>query len=117
MPLAPSLDHVGCIARSAWDAATVLECISCWDPSDPISSHKKSSSIYKNCHSEGIVIGVPKDYFFDYVHPEVESLFYQFLKSLKSSGYKVFDVDLRNTERYCNTWRDIRYPETSEVHN
>ena len=120
VPLAPSLDHVGCIARSAWDAAAVLECISGWDPSDPISSHKKVlqyTKIVENSNVEGMVIGVPKDYFFDYVHPEVERLFYQFLESLKSSGYKVFDIDLRNTERYCNTWRDIRYPETSEVHN
>jgi aspartyl-tRNA(Asn)/glutamyl-tRNA(Gln) amidotransferase subunit A len=120
VPLAPSLDHVGCIARSAWDAAAVLECISGWDPSDPISSHKKVlqyTKIVENSNVEGMVIGVPKDYFFDYVHREVERLFYQFLESLKSSGYKVFDIDLRNTERYCNTWRDIRYPETSEVHN
>jgi len=120
VPLAPSLDHVGCIAKSAWDAAAVLECISGWDPSDPISSHKKVlqyTRIVENSNVEGIVIGVPKDYFFDYVHPEVERLFYQFLESLNSSGYKVIDIDLRNTERYGNTWRDIRYPETSEVHN
>ena len=28
VPLAPSLDHVGCVTRSAWDAAAVLEWIS-----------------------------------------------------------------------------------------
>src|SRR5215467_7394141 len=120
VPLAPSLDHVGCIARSAWDAAAVLECISGWDPYDPISSHKKViqyTKIVENSNVEGMIIGVPKDYFFDKEHPEVESLFYQFLESLKSLGYTVFDIDLRNTERYCNTWRDIRYPETLEVHN
>jgi aspartyl-tRNA(Asn)/glutamyl-tRNA(Gln) amidotransferase subunit A len=119
VPLAPSLDHVGCIARSAWDAAAVLECISGWDPLDPISSHKKVlqyTKIVENSNLERMVIGVPKDYFFDYVHPEVERLFYQFLESLKSSGCKIFDIHLRNTERYSNTWRDIRYPETSEIH-
>src|SRR6266496_750503 len=39
VPLAPSLDHVGCITRSAWDAAAVLEWIWGWDPSVQISKH------------------------------------------------------------------------------
>jgi aspartyl-tRNA(Asn)/glutamyl-tRNA(Gln) amidotransferase subunit A len=119
VPLTESLDHVGCVTRSAWDAAAVLEWISGWDPSDPISKHKKVPSytyIIENSNVEGIPIGVPKDYFFDYVHPEVEYLFYQFLESIKSLGYKVLDLDLQNPERYYNTWRVIRYAEASELH-
>ena len=119
VPLAPSLDHVGCVTRSAWDAAAILECISGWDSSDQISNHKKVppyTKIIETSNFGGISIGVPKDYFFDYVHPEVESLFYQFLESIKSLGYKVFDLDLQNTERYYNTWRKIRYAEASEIH-
>jgi aspartyl-tRNA(Asn)/glutamyl-tRNA(Gln) amidotransferase subunit A len=110
VPLAPSLDHVGCITRSAWDAAAVLECISGFDPSDQTSSRKKVpqyTKIIEKSNFEGMAIGVPKGYFIDYVDSKVESLFYQFLESLKSLGYKVFDIDLQNTERYCNTWRDI----------
>jgi aspartyl-tRNA(Asn)/glutamyl-tRNA(Gln) amidotransferase subunit A len=119
VPLAPSLDHVGCVTRSAWDAAAVLECISGWDPSDKISRRKKVpqyTKIVEKSNVEGITIGVPNNYFLDYVHSDVESLFYQFLESLKSLGYKVFEIDLQNTERYCKTWRDIRYAEASEVH-
>ena len=119
VPLAPSLDHVGCVTRSAWDAAAVLEWISGWDQSDPISKHKKVPSytnIIENSNVEGIPIGVPKDYFFDYVHSEVEYLFYQFLESIKSLGYKILDLDLQNPERYYNTWKGIRYAETSELH-
>ncbi len=119
IPLAPSLDHVGCVTRSAWDAAAVLESISGWDSSDHISSHKKVlpyTKIIETSNSGGMSIGVPKDYFFDYVHSEVESLFYQFLENIKSLGYKVFDLDLQNTERYYDTWRKIRYSEASEIH-
>ena len=36
---------------------------------------------------------------------------------VKSLGYKVFHIDVQKTERYCNTWRDIRYAEASEVHD
>jgi aspartyl-tRNA(Asn)/glutamyl-tRNA(Gln) amidotransferase subunit A len=119
VPLAPSLDHVGCVTRSAWDAAAVLESISGWDSSDLLASHKKVppyTKIIETSNSGGMSIGVPKDYFFDYVHSEVESLFYQFLESIKSLGYKVFDLDLQNTERYYDTWRKIRYSEASEIH-
>jgi len=84
LPLAPSLDHVGCLTRSAWDAAAVLECMSGWDPSDKISSRKKVpqyTKILEKSNVEKITIGVPNNYFFDYVDPEVERLFYQFLES------------------------------------
>jgi aspartyl-tRNA(Asn)/glutamyl-tRNA(Gln) amidotransferase subunit A len=27
-PLSPSLDHIGCITKSVWDAAIVLQCLS-----------------------------------------------------------------------------------------
>jgi len=119
MPLAPSLDHVGCVTRSAWDSAAVLECISGWDPYDQSSKHKKVApytNIIEKSNVEGIAIGVPKNYFFDYVHSEVERLFYQFLESIKSLGYKVFDLVLQNPERYFNTWKGIRYAQASEVH-
>lgn len=33
-PLSPSLDHVGCITRSAWDTSVVMEYIAGWDPLD-----------------------------------------------------------------------------------
>jgi aspartyl-tRNA(Asn)/glutamyl-tRNA(Gln) amidotransferase subunit A len=84
LPLAPSLDHVGCVTRSAWDAAAVLECMSGWNPSDNISSRRKApkyTEILKKSNVEKITIGVPNNYFFDYVDPEVERLFYQFLES------------------------------------
>ncbi|MGC1929799.1 MAG: amidase [Candidatus Nitrosopolaris sp.] len=113
VPLAPSLDHVGCVTKSVWDAAAVLECIS-----GQISNHKKIPLYTKIIENSNIVgaIGVPKDYFLDYVHSEVKSLFYQFLESLKSLGYKVFDIDLQNSEKYYNSWRYVRYAEASEIH-
>ncbi len=119
-PLAPTLDHVGCITRCAWDAAAVLDYISGRDPSDQESSYKKIppyTSIVEKSNIEGLIIGVPKDYFFDYVDCEVERLFHQFVENLNSLGYKVSNIGLQNTQRYCKTWEDIRYPETADVHD
>ncbi|NAL78313.1 amidase [Nitrososphaera sp. AFS] len=118
-PLAPSLDHVGCITRSVWDSAAILECISGWDPYDLASSRRKIpqyTKIIEKSDAKGLAIGVPKDYFFDYVDYEVERLFNQFVENLKSLEYKVSDIGLQNYQNFCKTWRDIRYPEATAVH-
>src|SRR5918912_355739 len=70
--LAPSLDHVGCITRSAWDAAAVLQTIAGHDPLDPTTETKEvpnyveiigngKEEITKKKNS----VGIPKEYFFD----------------------------------------------------
>ena len=118
-PLAPSLDHVGCITRSVWDAAAILECISGWDPYDQESSRRKIpqyTKIVEKSNANGLAVGVPKEYFFNYMECEVEKLFNQFLEKLKSLEYKVSDIGLQNYQRYYKTWRDIRYPEATAVH-
>src|SRR5215210_4751544 len=69
LPLSPSLDHVGCITRSVWDAAAVLECIVGRNVSDSASVARKRISSYtkiiegKRCKKN--VIGTPLKYFFD----------------------------------------------------
>ncbi len=118
-PLSPSLDHVGCITRSAWDAAAVMEHISGWDPLDETSKHKKVpayTKIIEKSTLEGIRIGVSKKYFFDHLYPGVESLFYHFIGILKSRGSIVYDLDLHNTEKYYRSWREIRLAEAAEIH-
>ncbi len=69
VPLAPSLDHVGCIARSAWDIAAILEYIAGWDPLDPACKNKKVPH-YTKIVEESITrvgkkksIGVTEGYF------------------------------------------------------
>jgi aspartyl-tRNA(Asn)/glutamyl-tRNA(Gln) amidotransferase subunit A len=119
VPLAPSLDHVGCITRSAWDAAAVLECIAGWDPLDQTSVHKKvpvyTYTIEKGPSAKKICARVPNSYFFDYLHPEVEDLFYDFMETRLTNAI-YYDVDLRNTDKYYKCWRDIRLAEGAEIH-
>ncbi|HET7644545.1 MAG TPA: amidase [Nitrososphaeraceae archaeon] len=123
-PLSPSLDHVGCITRSVWDAAAVIEYIAGWDQLDETSEDKKVP-IYtkiieeKSSPKEGIRIGIPKDYFFEYLHPGIKDLFYDFIDTLRLIDSIVVcdDLDLSNTtEKYHRSWRDIRLAETSEIH-
>jgi aspartyl-tRNA(Asn)/glutamyl-tRNA(Gln) amidotransferase subunit A len=119
-PLSPSLDHVGCITRSVWDAAAVMEYIAGWDPLDETSEDKEVhtyTKIIEKTNLKGMRIGVPKEFFCDYLHPEVEGLFYDFIEILSSTGnIVVYDLDLHNTERYYKSWQDIRLAEAAEIH-
>ncbi|MFL6411081.1 MAG: amidase [Nitrososphaeraceae archaeon] len=119
-PLSPSLDHVGCITRSAWDTSVVMEHIAGWDPLDETSKRKQVpiyTKIIQKSSIKGIRIGMPKKYFFDHVHPQVESLFYDFIETLGSAGSIIVDnVDLHNTEKYHRVWQEIRLAEASEIH-
>jgi aspartyl-tRNA(Asn)/glutamyl-tRNA(Gln) amidotransferase subunit A len=119
-PLSPSLDHVGCITRSAWDTSVVMEHIAGWDPLDGTSKRKKVpayTKIIEKSTMKGIRIGIPKKYFFDHVYPQVESLFYNFIETLGSAGsIIVYDLALHNTEKYHRAWQEIRLAEASEIH-
>jgi len=119
-PLSPSLDHVGCITRSAWDAAAVMEHIAGWDPLDESSKHNEVpayTNIIENSTLKGIRIGVPKKYFFDHLHPEIENLFYAFIESLRMTGLVVLNtLDLHNTEKYYRSWIVIRLAEAAAIH-
>ena len=121
-PLSPSLDQVGCITRSAWDISVVMEHISGWDPLDETCVRKKvpayTRRIVENSNNiQGVRIGVPRQYFFDHVYPQIESLCYDFIESLRSAGsIEVYDLDIHDTEKYQRTWQNIRLAEASEIH-
>ncbi len=121
IPLSPSLDHVGCITRSVWDAAAVLECIVGGNVLDSASEAKKKVSSYTKIiegkRDKKNVIGIPLKYFFDVLSPEVERLFYNFIESI--SEYTIIyqeKINLCNTSKYFKSWRDIRLAEAAEVH-
>jgi aspartyl-tRNA(Asn)/glutamyl-tRNA(Gln) amidotransferase subunit A len=119
-PLSPSLDHVGCITRSTWDIAAVMEYIAGWDPLDETSEDKgvpAYTKIIEKSTLKGVRIGIPRESFFDYLYPEIQGIFYDFIETLWSNeSIIVFDLDLHNTEKYFKSWRDIRLAEASEIH-
>jgi aspartyl-tRNA(Asn)/glutamyl-tRNA(Gln) amidotransferase subunit A len=66
---------------------------------------------------KGVRIGIPRESFFDYLYPEIQDLFYDFIETLRSNeSIIVFDLDLHNTEKYFKSWRDIRLAEAAEIH-
>mgnify|MGYP001293451982 CR=1 FL=1 len=118
--LAPSLDHVGCITRSAWDAAAILEIIAGRDLADPTSMNKNVPRYTRiiETRKRKISVGVPKEYFFDYLQPEVWKVFHNFIDTIKSTEIaSVSDVSVTGSDKIYESWRPIRLGESAEIHS
>jgi aspartyl-tRNA(Asn)/glutamyl-tRNA(Gln) amidotransferase subunit A len=129
MPLAPSIDHIGPLARSAWDIAAVLQGIAGYDKMDPSSARvavpdylkELASSETRNNNddiNEKFKIGIPKQFFFDMIEPKVMEVFRAFVDRLHGCGITtVSNVDVDGTDKIFETWRAIRLGESAATHD
>ena len=88
MPLSFSADNVGPLARTARDCARLMRIIAGHDPSDPTSSTEPVSDYEAALDGDvrGLRIGVPTNFFFDGVDPEVWTAFDVAMNVLESRG-------------------------------
>jgi aspartyl-tRNA(Asn)/glutamyl-tRNA(Gln) amidotransferase subunit A len=101
-PLSWSLDHAGPMAKAVEDAALLLQAMAGHDGKDP-STVRLPVPDYAAALSgdvRGLRIGVPREYFFEMLDPEVERAVRQALEILKGLGALVQEVSwptLRHT--------------------
>jgi aspartyl-tRNA(Asn)/glutamyl-tRNA(Gln) amidotransferase subunit A len=134
MPLAPSIDHVGPLARSTWDIAALLQVIAGYDKMDPSSAkmpipdylkeisysegRRRTRTNRDNDSSKKFKIGIPKQFFFDTIEPKVMEIFGAFVDRLNGCGIStVSNVDVQGTDKIFETWRPIRLAEATSIHN
>jgi aspartyl-tRNA(Asn)/glutamyl-tRNA(Gln) amidotransferase subunit A len=96
LPLAWSLDHPGPLARSVADCALMLQAIAGPDPRDAATSNEPvpDFSAELGLGVRGLRIGVPREYFFDFVEPQVERLVRAAIGLLQTLGAHVEEVSL-----------------------
>ena len=72
-PLAWSLDTVGPMTRAARDSAIVLNALAGHDPRDPSSANVPTEDFTDGIENgiSGLRIGIPDDFFYDVISPEV----------------------------------------------
>ena len=72
-PLAWSLDTVGPMTRAARDSAIVLNALAGHDPRDPSSANVLTEDFTDGIENgiSGLRIGIPDDFFYDVISPEV----------------------------------------------
>ena len=72
VPLSSSLDHVGPITNSVYDAALMLQVLSDYDSPNPCADRPAPSLISAFDElPENLRVGVPRAFFFDDLHPEI----------------------------------------------
>jgi aspartyl-tRNA(Asn)/glutamyl-tRNA(Gln) amidotransferase subunit A len=119
-PLAPTLDHVGCITRSVWDAAAVMEYVAGSKASDGSSvggNLRPYTKIIEKPCTKRLRIAVLEKYFCDNMHSEIADIFCSFVEFLRTIKTTVIaGLNLQNTEKYYSSWRSIRLAEATNVH-
>jgi aspartyl-tRNA(Asn)/glutamyl-tRNA(Gln) amidotransferase subunit A len=117
LPLSWSLDHAGPMARTVADVALLLQAMAGPDPRDEsaapvrVPSYAPASGDLAGCR-----IGVPRRYFFEETHPEVEAAVRTAITALEVLGATVREVDLPHAAYgSCASWT-IAYAEAFAYH-
>jgi aspartyl-tRNA(Asn)/glutamyl-tRNA(Gln) amidotransferase subunit A len=117
-----TLDHAGPMTRTVEDCAIMLEALAGYDPADPASSREPVPDYAGPLRSgiRGLRVGVPRDYFFQDIRPEVAEAFESATETLRQLGAEVRDVRIPSiwsapafmaimlTEAFAYHARDLR---------
>jgi aspartyl-tRNA(Asn)/glutamyl-tRNA(Gln) amidotransferase subunit A len=96
VPSAYSMDTIGPIARTVEDAATLLQVIAGYDPLDAIVRDEAVPDYGQAMHggNAGLRVGVPREYFFEQLHPDVSAAVEEAIRWLRGRVREVRDVSL-----------------------
>jgi aspartyl-tRNA(Asn)/glutamyl-tRNA(Gln) amidotransferase subunit A len=118
VPLSWTLDHAGPLTRTVRDAAIVMQAISGFDPLDPASEDVAVPDLLEDIErgAKGLRIGVPKQYFWENVEPEVLSLVRQALVDLEAAGAIVREVEWPRVLEYNGPVVAVMFADASAYH-
>jgi aspartyl-tRNA(Asn)/glutamyl-tRNA(Gln) amidotransferase subunit A len=108
IPLSWSLDHVGAITRTAMDAALMLNVIAGYDPQDTTSIDAAVPDYTATiaATTSSLRLGIPRAYFYDELHPEIQAAMEAALLVLKTITASEHDVAPLLTDATYSSWMD-----------
>ena len=113
-----SLDHVGPMARTVRDSAAILSVISGYHPDDTASVRTDPVHYPDSADSgaAGLRVGVPINFFFDNVQPDVENAVRESIEYLARGGATLVPVQIPMPELYHPTQWGLMVPEATAYH-
>ena len=113
-----TLDHAGPMTKTVADSATMLGIIAGRDPKDRTSSSEPVPDYVAALASGvgGVRIGVPRRYFFEGAHPEVEAGVRAAIGVLETRGARVVEVDVPHAELAGSAGWIVAMAEASSFH-
>ncbi len=112
---ASSLDQAGVVARSAEDAAAVLQAMSGFDPRDSTSVERPIDDYGSGLSAplKGLRIGLPKEYFAEGLDPGARACIEAAVKVYESLGASIREVSLPNAPLSVPTYYVVAPAEAS----
>src|ERR1700675_3651005 len=92
VPLSPSYDHVGPIANSVYDAALMLQVMTGRASADPCAEPSFISAFDEL--PANLRVGVPREFFFDDLHPEVADAIDKAIQVFAALHVEIRDIKL-----------------------
>jgi len=118
MPLSWSLDHVGPMARTVRDVALLLGVIAGRDPLDATTSHRAVPGylVALDHAVTGLRVGVPENYYWDGLDPEVERAAREAVRTLAALGARVTELRVPDPRVAVDVGNVIARAESSAIH-
>jgi aspartyl-tRNA(Asn)/glutamyl-tRNA(Gln) amidotransferase subunit A len=119
MPLSPSFDHVGPLARSVADAAILLGLIAGRDSLDPTSSPRPVEDfrgVLRGKPLRKFRLGRPRDHYWEQLDPEVRRTTEAAVRDMEKRGAVVREVSLPHLIESLDAATDISLAEALHVH-
>jgi len=95
IPLSWLYDHVGPMTRNVADAAAMLQVLAGYDPEDANSADQPVPDYTAALSQKGTLrVGVPRAYFYEGLHPEIESAMNATLAVIGKLASSVRDIEM-----------------------
>lgn len=112
IPLSPTLDFVGPLARTVEDAALLLEPIFVRGKNE----HKLVPSRFASSRGRHPCLGIPKEFFLEVLDPEVEAAFESALQLLEKHGARFKEVSMPQVQETEDAGNQIARAEATLYH-
>ncbi|NLD68017.1 MAG: amidase [Limnobacter sp.] len=114
-----SLDHAGPLTRTVADAAVCLGVLAGYDHRDPGSADQPVADYLAELElgAKGLRIGIPSNYYFDRLDPDVERNARDAIDRLKAEGAELVDIELPMTDRIMPVEFGLMLPEAAAYHH
>jgi len=109
VPSAYSMDTIGPIARTVEDAAVLLQVIAGHDRLDTITQREMvpNYTLHAGAPIAQLRVGVPREYFFEQLHPDVASAVEEVIRHLRGKVREVREVTLPRMHQAENGDYDV----------
>lgn len=118
IPMAPSLDHVGPMAREVADAAILFDAMAGRDARDPTSLDAAPANPGRTLAAgvRGLRIGVDRDYAFRGIDAGTARAIQTALKVLENQGARIVEVRMPDVSDVVQIWNTICSVEMAAAH-